>query len=446
MLPAACPGLFYATPTQDGTLSRIRIPGGRLTVEQAEAIADLADRFGDGSLQVTNRANVQIRAKIAESGIEQLQKIGLASPIAEVDAIRNIMCSPTAGIDAQALIDVRPLVEAWNDYLISHPELAVLSEKFSVAFDGGEAVSVRDRPNDIALVAIDSTRFRLYLSVGERGDAPRDVGVAIHFDDCLTVLATLAELYREQTIQRSQNQLSRRKPRFREILNEMGIDRCLKLIEQRSSVRLQPCDPNDHAVSEYGHLDVHAQRQPGLFYIGVVLPLGRLTTNQLRGLAALSNQSECSELRLTPWQNVLITNLSESAISPIQQEIEALGLHWSKTNVYGAIVACTGKPGCASSATHTKQDAHTIATHLQHLRLDSLCEALKDRPINIHVSGCDKSCAQHTQADITLIGREINQYDVYMNDADRSKFGQMIRSGVSIVEIPSLIEAILEDV
>ncbi len=437
MLPAACPGLFYATPTQDGTLSRIRIPGGVLDAEQAIALCDLADSFGAGSLQVTNRANVQIRAKIPESAIVELQKIGLASPIAEVDAIRNIMASPTAGIDAQASIEVRPLIEAWNQYLISHLELAVLSEKFSVALDGGEAVSIHDRPNDIALVAIDSTLFRLHLSVGERGDAPSDVGVAVHVDNCLAVLSEIAEFYREQTIKRLKDQSSRRKPRLREILNEIGIDRCLQAIDQRLLIRLQPCDHFiRNPIAKYGHLGVHLQRQPDLSYIGVVLPLGHLNTKQLRKLAALATQYGCGELRLTPWQNVLITDLAESAIAIVQNEIEALGLHWSETNAYAAIVACTGKPGCAASATHTKQDAHAIANYLQQFK--------RDRPINIHVSGCDKSCAQHVQADITLIGLTTDQYEVYVNDCNRSKFGQMTNSGGSIAEVLGSIDTILE--
>lgn len=437
MLPAACPGLFYATPTQDGTLSRIRIPGGALNVEQAIALCDLADRFGDGLLQVTNRANIQIRAKISESGIAQLQELGLASPIAQVDAIRNVMCSPTAGIDTQALIDVRPFVDGWNQYLISHPELAVLSEKFSVAFDGGESVSICDRPNDIALVATSPTTFRLFLGVGERGDAPQNVGVEIAFNDCLTVLAAFAEFYRVQTIEHLQHQPNRRKPRFREILNETGIDQCLQIINQHSSICLRSgCDSIDRSITKYGHLGVHNQRQSDLFYMGVVIPLGHLTTAQLRGLAALAAQFGSGELRLTPWQNVLIPNLAQSAVAIVQQEIEVFGLHWSETNVYGAIVACTGKPGCAASATHTKQDAQAIADYLQHFELE--------RPLNVHVSGCEKSCAQHTQADITLIGRETNQYDVYVNDGNRSKFGLMVNSGASIAEVLGTIQAILK--
>ncbi len=462
---ATCPGLFYPTTAQDGVLSRIRVQGGILTTQQCEAVAALADQFGGGYVQITNRANVQIReiqTGIATDALTRLQKLGLASPVAEVDPIRNIMSSPTAGIDRQALLDSRPLVSGWNHYLTTRLDLAVLSPKFSVCFDGGEAVSVRDRPNDIGLVAVKvdglNVYFRLHLSVGERGDAPRDVGVLVKPEESLLVLAALAEVYRDYTIQQSGDSVktdsptkslpercanrpvNRRKPRLRELLQDLGVEAYLQAVEGLLPFPWRRCQTTHDALplASYRHLGVHPQRQSGVSYIGVVLPLGRLDTPQLRGLAALAALHGSGMLRLTPWQNLLITDIPNQRVAEVQQAIEHLGLHGSATHPCSAIVACSGKTGCLASATDTKGHALTLAAHLER-------RITLDRPVNIHFSGCEKSCAQHHSSDIALLGVAIKgteAYHVYVGN-DGSTFGRELYRECSFEQLPNLIEHML---
>ncbi|UBF29992.1 precorrin-3B synthase (plasmid) [Kovacikia minuta CCNUW1] len=438
------PVYFTATPAQDGTLSRIRIPGGILTVQQGEAIAQLAEQWGDGSVQITNRANVQIRgvdAGIPQEALKYLQQMKLAAPIAEVDAIRNIMGSPTAGIDRQQLLDTRPLIAGWNQYLIKRPDWAVLSPKFSVGFDGGEAVSVRDRPNDICLVAVqtaETVRFRLHLSTGERGAAPQDVGVQIKPEESLETLAALTEIYFEYTTQQKDHKF-RRKPRFRELLNDWGGDAYLQAVAERLPFSWQKRERAEvPSTIPYAHLGLHPQRQPGFFYMGVVLPLGRLSTQQFRGLAALTTQFGNGTLRLTPWQNVLVSDIPDLQVATVQRGIEQLGLHPSPTHPLAAIVACSGTRGCQSSATDTQIHALNLANYLeQHIKLD--------RPINIHFSGCEKSCAQHHPSDITLLGmlqEETETYQIYVGD-DGSKFGRQIYSACTPDQLPHLVKHML---
>ena len=131
---AICPSLFNATSAQDGILSRIRIPSGLITTTQCVAIANLANQFGDGAIQITNRANLQIRTRQALTleVLQGLQDYGLASSTESIDGLRNIMASPSAGIDVHAKINTIPLIKQWNLYLSQHPELAILSNKFSV--------------------------------------------------------------------------------------------------------------------------------------------------------------------------------------------------------------------------------------------------------------------------------------------------------------------------
>ncbi len=489
---ATCPGLFYATPAADGILSRIRIPGGIISSQQCRAIADIAEQHGGGYIDVTNRANLQvreIRTGINAEVLKYLQDMGLGSGNTVVDQIRNIMTSPTAGIDPQELIDTRPFVQSWDDYIAAHPALSGLSAKFSVCFDGGGIIRVCDRLNDIAFAAVlvdDHVYFRLYLSVGDKGQPPSDTGILLSPEECLPVLAALADVYLAHS-----NTTSKRRLRLRELLNTLGCENYLQEVEQclpfpllcsEKRKDLTPLAPlgetprpqwlplsrggncissfppfqggikggNSTCVytvdqgkgEKYQHIGVHPQRQQGLFYIGVVLPLGRLESRQMRGLADLAAKYGSGTLRLTPWQNLLLTDIPQQWVGDVQNEIAFLGLDSSVTNIKSALVACSGKKGCASSATDTKSHALALAEYLK-------TRVPLDCPVNIHFTGCEKSCAQHSKSDITLLGvsieadnKTVEGYHIYVGDS-KHKFGRELYQYVTFAELPALIERML---
>jgi ferredoxin-nitrite reductase len=440
----ACPGLFYATSAQDGILSRIRIPGGILNWKQCGAIADLSDQFGGGAVQVTNRANLQIRqlqAGIPADILQYLQTLGLAAPLPALDGIRNIMSSPTAGIDPQAQLDTRPLVKNWNRCLIDRPDFAVLSSKFSVCFDGGEAVSVGDRPNDITLVAKKAEsriRFRLRLSMGERGEAPQDAGVEVEQNQAIALLTALTEVYRDYTLQQYGQQ--QRKPRLRELLKAWGVERYLKTVAQKLDFSwiAGTEDRHETRAHRHAHLGIHPQQQPGLSYIGVSLPLGQLQAQQLREIARLSDRYGDGTFRLTPWQTVLVPDVPTPQVAQVQQRLEALELYPLATHPRSAMVACSGTTGCSAAATDTQRHAQALIAHLER------CIAL-DVPLNIHFSGCEKSCAQHRSGDITLVGvidQGTEAYQIYVGH-DGSKFGRALYSASNADVLPHRIEAMI---
>ncbi|AVH71030.1 precorrin-3B synthase [Nostoc sp. 'Lobaria pulmonaria (5183) cyanobiont'] len=445
---ATCPGLFYATPAADGILSRVRIPGGIISSQQCRAIADIAEQHGGGYIDVTNRANLQvreIRTGINAEVLKYLQKMGLGSDNTLVDQIRNIMTSPTAGIDPQELIDTRPFVQGWDDYITAHPALSGLSAKFSVCFDGGGIIQVGDRLNDITFAAVlinDNVYFCLYLSVGEKGQPPSDTGILLPPEDCLPVLAALADVYLAYS-----HTPSKRRLRLRELLNTLGCENYLQEVEQRLPFPLLCSEirkdllPQQGKREKYHHIGIHPQRQQGLFYIGVVLPLGRLESRQMRGLADLATKYG-SAIRLTPWQNLLLTDIPQQWVADVQSEIAFLGLDSSATNIKTGLVACSGKKGCAASATDTKSHALTLAEYLE-------TRITLDYPVNIHFSGCEKSCAQHSKSDITLLGVSFNAdnetvegYHIYVGDS-KHKFGRELYQYVTFAELPALIERML---
>ncbi|MEH2394876.1 MAG: precorrin-3B synthase [Nostoc sp.] len=459
---ATCPGLFYPTSAADGILSRIRIPGGIISSQQCRAIAHIAEQHGGGYVDVTNRANLQIReirTGISAEVLKHLQDMGLGSRNPAVDHIRNIMTSPTAGIDPQELIDTRAFVKGWDDYIAAHPALSGLSAKFSVCFDGGGIIRVCDRLNDILFVAVSvnsNVYFRLYLSVGAKGQPPSDMGILLPPEKCLPVLAALAEVYLAHS-----NTTSKRRLRLLELLNIFGCENYLQEVEQRlpfsllcSETRknLTPQPPSIIGKGEkfstllqgegkYQHIGIHPQRQQGLFYLGVVLPLGRLESSQMRGLADLAAKYGNGTLRLTPWQNLLLTDIPQQWVGDVLREIAFLGLDSSATNIKSALVACSGKKGCAASATDTKDHALALAKYLDRVTLDC--------PVNIHFSGCEKSCAQHSKSDITLLGvsieadnENVEGYHIYVGD-NEEKFGRELYQYVTFAELPAFIERML---
>jgi ferredoxin-nitrite reductase len=410
-----CPDIYHPAIARDGLLTRLRIPGGVLKTAQCLAIADLLTSTGLDYLQVTNRANLQLRALGIDLAAEVLAKLtdcGLVASNQSIEGIRNLMLSPTAGIDTQELIDVRPLAQAWADYLDGHPELSILSTKFSVGFDGGGSVGIIDRPNDIALLAVSDYEFDLYLAMGDRGSAPLPVGVRLELDECLPMLAAISQSYR-QGIELLGGD-ARRKPRLRDVINYWGLAGFSKIVQREfaglgelgvgswelgaRSWELE-CDRTDRAV--HNHLGVHPQRQPNRYYLGIVLPLGKWQLAQIKGVGEIVDRYGSGSIRLTPWQNIILPDVRSDDLEQVQGLISKLGLIHSANHPSSLLRACAGSTGCQFGATDTQRDAIDLANYLA-------ANFKLDRPLSIHFSGCDKSCAQHDRADITLWGDRQN--------------------------------------
>jgi ferredoxin-nitrite reductase len=136
--------------------------------------------------------------------------------------------------------------------------------------------------------------------------------------------------------------------------------------------------------------------------IGVALPAGRLTAAQMRGLAAVARESGDGDIRLTVWQNLLISGVPAAQLDDARAAIEALGLAIAASAIRRGLVACTGNTGCKFAAADTKGTAEEIARW---------CEdrVALDVPVNIHLTGCHHSCAQHFISEIGLIACKVQE-------------------------------------
>jgi ferredoxin-nitrite reductase len=403
---AICPDIYHPAVARDGLLTRLRVPGGVLNVAQCMAIEQLLIATGLDYIQVTNRANLQLRALTKDldpAVLTALTDCGLAAGNRAVDGIRNIMLSPTAGIDTQELIDVRPLAAAWHDYLTDRPELGILSTKFSVGFDGGGSVGIVDRPNDITLLAVNDREFELYLGIGDLGSAPIPVGVRLDAGECLTMLAAIAQTYR-QGIELFGGS-SRRKLRLRDVVNHWGLTGFGEIVRREFTGSghfiFKNLDRASDFLSRDGnyHLGIHRQSQVDRYYLGIVLPLGKWYLSQVKGLGKIAARFGNGTIRLTPWQNIILPDIKSAELERVQSLITELGLIHTANHPSSLLRACAGSSGCQFGATDTQRDAIELSNYLA-------ANFTLDRPLSIHLSGCDKSCAQHDRADITLWGVE----------------------------------------
>jgi ferredoxin-nitrite reductase len=184
----------------------------------------------------------------------------------------------------------------------------------------------------------------------------------------------------------------------------MGADQVLSLAEDKlgrkldrvASDALAPRPVFDRAA----HIGVHPQKQPDLNWIGVVLPVGKMTADQMRALAAVARELGDGDIRLTVWQNLIISGVPSAKVADAQARIEALGLSISTNAIRAGLVACTGNAGCKFAASDTKGHAEEIARWCEE-------RVALDGPVNIHLTGCHHSCAQHYIGDIGLIACKV---------------------------------------
>jgi ferredoxin-nitrite reductase len=443
-------GLFYVAPAQDSFMLRLRVPGGILSAHQLRGLAAMAADWGSGRADITTRANLQIREfqpRDIVRVLNKVQSLGMTSRGSGADNIRNITASPTTGIDPSELYDVAPLADALHNYILNSRDMYGLPRKFNVAFDSGGAISVVADTNDIGFIA---TR------VGEGRDVPAgvyfrvllcgitghkqfaaDCGLLLRPEQTVAVAAAMIRVFCENG-----DRTDRKKARLKYLLDRWGMKRFLAETEKLLAFPLirfaaEDCDPRN-PIDRAGHIGIHPQSQQGLHYIGVSVPVGRLPVNQMLALADVASQFGSGELRLTVWQNLLIPNIPTARLDAALAAIRAAGLDCAAGTVLRGTVACTGNRGCRYASTDTK--AHAVA-------LANLLDARFniEQPVNLHVTGCPHSCAQHYIGDIGLLGTKVAGVEGYQvvigggSDQDQGLARELIPA-IPFSELPPVME------
>lgn len=407
-------GIFYVAPAQNSYMCRLRFAGGSLTSHQLAGVAEIADRCAGGYAHITTRANLQLREIPATKPPEVLSALfdlGIITRGSGADNIRNITASPTAGFDCQEMVNTLPLAKKMQQYILNQREMYHLPRKFNIAFDGGGVISTLADTNDIGFQVVRvseanattdtpaGTYFRVQLAgITGHHQFASDCGWLIGVEQCIGVAAAMIRVFIKNG-----NRTDRKKARLKYLIDEWGLEKFLETVCEEMAFRptefpLERCDMPLPAING-SHIGFHPARDDK-YYVGIVIPVGFMTSANMRDLASIASAYGDSQLRLTCWQNVLIPGIAAADIDAVKQAIERAGLSWNAHSIRAGLVACTGNSGCKFAASDTKRHAMEIAAYIEE-------NIEMDMPINIHLTGCHHSCAQHYIGDIGLIASKV---------------------------------------
>jgi ferredoxin-nitrite reductase len=441
-------GVFYRKRDEDGHyMIRVRIPGCELDAAQARVLAAIA-RGGYDILDVTTRGNVQVqglRIDQLPDVLGRLEDVGLTAKQTGHDNIRNVMAHPWAGIDPEELIDVRELCRRLTAVFLGDRELSDLPRKLNVAVDGRLAPAPHCWTQDISLVAghagEGSVAFH-WLLAGTQGQNPRiawKLPVWVREDQAPDVLRETIRVFRAEG-----SREKRDKARLRYLIERIGPDGFLERVEDRLGYRLDR-NEDSHVPNRPDHEDFlgwFPQKQEGLWALGVSTPLGRLTAEQMEGLAELAESCGDGTLRTAYDQGIVVPNIAHDRRRAAVRLLNRSGLEHEADSIARNIMACTGRQFCNIAVSETKGHAFGLIDRLR-------AKGVRLAGIRIHMSGCPSSCAQTYLGDIGLKGVRVRRtggtrdgFDVFLGGGvhETVELGIPYRKGVDVDQLPELIE------
>lgn len=429
--PSACPGLLRIVASRDGGICRIKLPCGQLDAPAARAIAQAAERHADGVLEATNRANLQIRgvhagAENALSG--ELLDAGLGPHELAADDVRNLLASPALGLDAS--FNAAPLAQHLLDLLEHTPRFHGLSPKFGIQLDAAESLAMLEHPNDLWLSAMSNDPTPSF-AFGLAGCPPqrewdRPALAAVSAEQVPLLVESLLHLFLD---------LAGDGPtRMRHLREMLGDDVLLERLQQRLPFPLQRGTIVDNwrrpAPDAFAHLGIRPQRQQNRAMVGAGFALGRLDSSTLFGLADLSERFSGGQLRLTPWQSLILPNVALADAPIVLGALGNLGLLIDSAQPLAHLIACSGSSGCARGLADTKADAVRLARRLRHAP-----------PSGVHLCGCPRSCAAAHVAPYTLLAVADGRYDLFRRADGVAGFGQPLARNLSLDAAGDLLAA-----
>lgn len=441
----ACPGALRLHTADDGALARVRVPAGVLSAAQAYALADAAERLGDGALDITSRGNLQLRGLGAGCGRELAALLDTAGllPSPRHERVRNVVASPLSGLDGQGHTDVQPLVRELDALLCASERATELSGRFLFSLDDGRG-DMAELAADVMLLA-ERGGANARVTVGEATvrvrteDGPRVMLLAAcAFLDAAAASATRAWRARElpaayavsaadlagrtvaagieatpvegadtsagdaaraalplsgdspgagAVVASSAERAGHERPGAQSAPRGPGLVRGVPG-SGVSGAHVQGRDGN--GVPRPGHI-----RGPGRGGLYVLAPLGRVTASAWRLLAATAERYGTGELRVTPWRGVVVPGAGKDRMGVLA----GAGLVTGSASPWLGVGACTGRPGCAKSLADVRADATAL-----------LPAGAGGLPV--YWSGCERRCGHPRGAAVAVVAAGDGRYEV----------------------------------
>jgi precorrin-3B synthase len=405
-----CPGALKPMETGDGLLARVRAPRGRLSLDQATALADAAIACCNGAIGLSSRANLHLRG-LSEQTLPdlhvRLEAAELIDANPEIERLWNIVASPLDDLDPEALLDLGPSVAALEKRLADDEDLRQLPAKFSFVFDAQGRLPLGDVDADIRFEASRNGAIAVYLA----GDdalaarcAPDETGdIAARLCLAFLVLAGAGEAAPRRMralVERSgapavfAQARCETKPRWR--------------WRRRASLR------DILGAREFG----------GGVVVGAAAPLGEIEAVRFKALIERARALNARSLRLTPWRAFLVVGVEPLGAESQVHSMNELGFIVDPDDPRLRIAACPGAPACMHGHLRVRDDATRWAAKLP-----------KGDDVILHVSGCAKGCARPTATAATFTATATG-YDLIL---DGRAGDPPVRRGLSSAEVARLL-------
>ena len=449
-------GVFYRPVTPGKFMMRLRVPNGIISSEQMRVLGEIVQRYGDdGNADITTRQNLQLRGIRIEDIpdiFQRLKSVGMTSVQSGMDNVRNITGSPMAGLDADELIDTRELVQKVQDMITNYGQgnyqFTNLPRKFNIAIEGGRDNSVHAEINDIAFVpAYKEGELGFNVVVGgffsaKRCEAAIPINVWVRPNqEVVDLCRGILEVYRDNGLRSN-----RQKSRLMWLIDEWGIEEFRTRVANHLGYPLATAAEKDAIDWEKrDHLGVFPQKQEGLSYIGLCVPVGRLFADDMFDLARIAEVYGSGELRLTVEQNVIIPNIAAENMPTLLTEPLLAKFTPNPTPLQRALVSCTGAQFCNFALIETKNKAVDLIRQLD-------AELNIPRGVRMHWTGCPNSCGQPQVADIGLMGtkarkdgKTVEGVDLYMGGkvGKDAHLGSCVQKGIPCEDLKSVLTSIL---
>jgi precorrin-3B synthase len=385
-----CPGALRPMASGDGLLVRAKAVGSALPAAAAREIADIASACGNGLIDLSQRAQLQLRGvteRMLGEALTRLHALAMLAPDAATESVLNVLSSPLAGLDARASFDGNALARELADAIMGDAGLRALPGKFLFLIDDGSALGLADVEADIRLEARENGVAVIAAGAGDRA-------VVLARENAIDAALNIARAF---VALREGRAFELR--RMRLLVGALGI----AALEREAKLEMRAVVAPGRAARQEASFG--AQAADGVFYAGAGAPFGRWRADELAALAHLAAELGRRELRLTPWRALLVPAPSLDSARAICAAAKSRGLIVEASDPRLAVAACPGAPECPQALGPTR-------AHLD--RLAPPARALAPDGVTLHVSGCAKGCARPGPTRVTLVTRG-ERYDLIEN-------------------------------
>jgi sulfite reductase (ferredoxin) len=458
---------------------RIKLPFGRITADQLIKIADCSDKYATGNLHATTRQDIQLHfVKLADSPQlwSDLEDAGITLREACGNTVRNVTASARAGIDPEELFDVSPHAQAIFEYFLRNPICQEMGRKFKIALSSSEKDSAYAYIHDIGLIPvvmsnsqkdIQHSSFNIHHSKrgfkvfvgGGLGAQPFGAQVAFEFLHEEQVIPFIEATIR--VFDRYGERTKRHKARLKYLLNDVGLEGFLKLVEEeRKAVKSDELVVMSYEFENYKSqmqespttnyklqttqlnnwlsTNVFEQKQKGWYAVQLRVLLGDMHSDTARALAQIVKDHAADDIRVTVNQGYLLRFIKPEDLPIVYEKLNALGLAEPGFDSTADITTCPGTDTCNLAIS----SSYGITRALEVMMKTEFQDLIHNTTLKIKISGCMNGCGQHTAANIGFHGSSLKNgalvlpaLQVLLGGGFNSKnVGEM---GEKIIKIPA---------